>query len=157
VTVEIDRHKSVGIFHLAEDFFISAVLLIEARQSRDLRLRFGDFIAYQLHAHSIELLLKAYLRGKGVSNVDLKRFGHKLDHLWLKCRRHGLTTRWWKKLGVIMRLLDTLVSNQTFRYYQSGVITLPEIGIVTEMNRALLCAVRRSLKIPSRARQGLGA
>src|SRR5438270_23046 len=84
-----DRHSPLGMFHLAEDFYRSAVFLTEARKARNLRLRFGDLAAYQLHAHSIEVFLKAFLRGRGTSNDDLwRRYGHKLNRLWKDCRQH---------------------------------------------------------------------
>lgn len=48
-------------------------------------------VPYFLHCHAIELALKAFLLGKGVSKKDLKKLGHNLEKILKKARDLGLS------------------------------------------------------------------
>jgi len=68
---EIDRSPPIGVFLSAESFFQCARKLHEAYESEELLLRFTAPI-YYLYCHALELVLKSFLRAKGLSGNELR-------------------------------------------------------------------------------------
>lgn len=74
-----------GFFHYGEQFFDAAKGFIHPPHYSP--------VAYFLYCRSIELLLKAFLLGKGVPKKDLpkkKLFGHDLGKILKKAQKMGL-------------------------------------------------------------------
>ncbi|GGG27252.1 hypothetical protein GCM10010964_13970 [Caldovatus sediminis] len=148
---DIERHGPLGIYHFAEDFFATAVHTAEALDAKRLRLHFGDFVAYHLHAHSIELVLKAFLRTAGVGNDDLRRrYGHDLSALLRDAVAAGMALGGQEEhTREVVDWLNEHGKAQTFRYFEAGSRRLPPLADVKDANRRLLaaarCACRRSI------------
>src|SRR5690349_15675649 len=85
-----DRSKPIGILLFGESFLKAARHLQKSTEDHSLKLRF-DAPVYNLYAHAIELMLKAYLRTKGVTIEDLETiYGEDLEKLYTECTYYGL-------------------------------------------------------------------
>jgi len=116
VTKDIDRHNPLGFYHLAEDFFRAARYVSRGEGSTAIKLHFS-FVAHHLHAHSIELALKAFLRAKGVPMNTLRYdLGHKLTKVWDECIRYKLKTSKPKRTAQLVAFVDQLLKVQALRY-----------------------------------------
>jgi hypothetical protein len=71
----VDRYTSMGISNQARDFL--EVAQIVRREKREKAVKFK--LTYFLVCQSIELSLKAYLRGSGYSDERLRRISHNLN------------------------------------------------------------------------------
>ena len=95
---------------------------------------------YSLAGQSIELLLKAFLMGRGISLEELrKNYGHSLLELLKESRRRKLGKEVELKpyhLGVI-DLLSYEYKRRRFQYYESGMMYLPELKFLMEVNENL--------------------
>src|SRR3954453_13567874 len=76
---QIDRSPPIGVFLSGESFFKAAQHLQRACETGELCLRF-DTPIYYLYCHALELILKAFLRAKGMPAHRLasRKFGHAL-------------------------------------------------------------------------------
>src|SRR5712671_7590362 len=82
-----ERTNAMGLFNTAEAYWKSAVTLEAAKVDS------GHAIdpVYMLYYHAIELYLKAFLRGHGLSVEELRsKFGHKTNLLVVKSEELGL-------------------------------------------------------------------
>ena len=66
----MNRETALGLLNYAAAYICAAEHLVKARLNNELRLRFDAPIEL-LVGHGFELLLKSYLREKGVQNNDL--------------------------------------------------------------------------------------
>lgn len=141
---DYERHSAIGIYHYAEDFFIAATQLAVAATKGEFRLRFGDTVPYHLHTHSVELVLKAFLRADGVSNDSLKAiYGHKLERLLSDCVECGLALgEHQQHTELVVRWLNAHGRAETFRYFEAGYFSLPALSDVHATNQRLLTAIR---------------
>jgi hypothetical protein len=79
----VDRYTSMGISNDAREFLDAAHLV-----RREKPVWFAP--TYLLVCQSIELSLKAYLRGSGYSDKQLRRLGHDLDACVASARAAGV-------------------------------------------------------------------
>jgi hypothetical protein len=148
---DVERHGPLGIYHFAEDFFAAAVHVAEALAARRLRLHFGTNMVYHLHVHSIELVLKAFLRTTGIGNDELRRrYGHDLSVLLRDAVEAGMALGGHEgHARVVADWLNAFVKAQTFRYFKAGSYCLPSLADVKDAKRRLLaaarCACRRAI------------
>jgi len=95
---------------------------------------------YFLAGQSFELLLKAFLMGRGVSLEDLRKYyGHNLQLLLKESRRRKLGKEVELKphhVGVI-DLLNLEYKPRRFQYYESGNMYLPDLQFLIEANEKL--------------------
>ncbi len=146
---DVDRHDPVGSYNLGEDFFRAALHLAAAQDNNQLELTFDHTVSYHLHSHSIELVLKAFLRVIGVSNNDLKgRYGHNMKAMLDDTLLGGLMLgRDEERVCVVVKLLNAHGRAQTFRYFEAGYYQLPSLADVRAANERLLEAVKGHLPL----------
>lgn len=138
---EIDRYSPLGFYHLAEDFHRAAVHSAHLKDTKP-RLHY-HLVLYHLHAHSIELALKAFLRAKGIDVKELKnRFSHGMMGLMTAATERKLKVPKPKRSLQILQRLDQLGKVQTFRYFEAGFLSLPALDEVRHLNERLLASVR---------------
>jgi len=76
-----------GLFHLAHSYWRSAAAL---KRRAVAATHHGDVVWF-LYCHAVELYLKAFLRGEGVSVKDLHRkFGHSFPKLANAAEQSGM-------------------------------------------------------------------
>ena len=124
-----DRTTPYGMWRYGNDFRIAAVIVIAELNEK-------YFMPYYfLIGQSIELLLKAYLMGRGVTILELKnKFGHNLKKLLRESQKqelHNIVNLQQKHHSVI-HLLNMEYLDRRFQYMQSGTMYLPEIQFVQE-------------------------
>jgi hypothetical protein len=142
---EIDRSPAIAFFLSAESFLQCAQKLHKLHESNELRLRFSMPI-YYLYCHSLELVMKSFLRAKGLSTQQLgsRKFGHKLEKLWEECLRQGLQPVQ-KKSAIItevIRSLDPFAEAYKFRYIEVGYQCLPALDDVQSAVSDLVACIR---------------
>ena len=80
-----DRFEPMNFYSSAEDYYQSAICIMQSHESGKLRLNY-PFVAYYLFSHAVELALKGFLRTKGVSKKDLRnKYLHKFRELITEC------------------------------------------------------------------------
>jgi hypothetical protein len=138
---EDERTTPIGLFNYAESYRLSAIALNEAQVQVPHRYAPISFLYY----HSIELYLKSYLRGHGVTNKELRqRHGHKVGTLSDSAQRLGLDISeddarilsWMTRTDVAIR----------FRYIRTGAYALPSEETFNKVTWNLRQAVGESLR-----------
>ena len=126
---------ALGSLSLASEYLAAATIVLPPPTTdlEALRMKIS-FPAYFLVGHSIELSLKAFLLGRGVTKDQLKSriFGHKLDALLTEARR--------RRLGNEVKLpqvetraiveLNYCYSVKEFEYVEVGYRRLPSYALV---------------------------
>lgn len=142
---EIDRSPPIGVFLSAESFFQCARKLHEAYESEELPLRFTAPI-YYLYCHALELVLKSFLRAKGLSGNELrsKKFGHQLEKLWQECLSQGLKPAMTRSdiISDAIQILDPFATAYEFRYIEVGFRCLPTLDTVQSVAHDLFAIIR---------------
>jgi hypothetical protein len=87
--VEIDRAPAIGILNFGQSYIQAAEIVLRQIDSGNEDLRFHEPILFLL-GHGFELMFKAFLRAKGSSPDDLKKFGHNLERLFEAAMADGL-------------------------------------------------------------------
>ena len=125
----------IAALRLASEYVVAAtrVLTPPTSELEALRMRIS-FPAYFLVGHSIELSLKAFLLGRGMTRQELRsnKYGHRLDALSTEARR--------RRLGIEVKLLRSelegiSVLNRCYaakelEYVEEGFRTLPSYALV---------------------------
>lgn len=138
---EINRYVPLGFCHLAEDFYRAAVHSASLQDTKP-RLHYG-LVLHHLHAHSIELTLKAFLRAKDIDVKELKnKFSHGMTGLMAAATERKLKVKKPKRSQQILERLDQLGKVQTFRYFEEGYLSLPALHEVQQLNERMLLAIR---------------
>ncbi len=137
--MRMDRTSSMGLWTYARYFFDAARILIDSKSPHI------ETPAYYLISHSIELCLKAFLRGSGLSIEELKALGHNLD----KCLEKAIS------LGLEFHMdisdLDKFAVSAINPYYQekeleyikTGFRQLPKIALLVSFADNLLNGTRQ--------------
>lgn len=135
-----ERTTAAGLFHFAESYRTCAEALM---RSPPKSLRFDDpllFLAY----HSLELYLKAYLRGHGSPVSDLKtKFLHSLTKAWDAAEKRGLKTR--KNPRPLFQTLDAERTLLAHRYIVTGISARPDVEELVNFIEEVRYAVFASL------------
>ncbi|NVD74561.1 hypothetical protein D0T25_30110 [Duganella sp. BJB488] len=141
---------------LADEYLAAASTLMEAGGST-----MNSLPVMFLLAHTLELLLKAYV--KLVAPNDNKKYRHDLSQLWKRSKALGLLrakTGAQAEVGVIVNYLKEGHEGYQFRYSEKSlshsgpVMTLDAIRKVREAVWAEI-AVRRQQQIEDAERQGM--
>jgi hypothetical protein len=92
--------------------------------------------AYYLIGHSIELSLKAFLRGRGVPLKTLRSraFGHDLEALLKESRKRKLGNEVKLNKAEInaILLLNRTYKSKEFEYIVTGSVTLPTYAVISK-------------------------
>jgi HEPN domain-containing protein len=134
----IDRTSSMGLWRYANEFYETAVLTRKEK---------GDFYipSYYLICHSIELALKAFLRGAG-KDLDFLKYdlGHDLEKSFSQAKNNCLTdyATITKEFETSMKMVSLYYKNKGFEYITTGTKTLPNIDILIEGTSSLISEVR---------------
>jgi hypothetical protein len=141
---EEDHPPPIGILLFGESFLKAAEFLQESIQNGPLRLRF-DAPVYQLLTHSIELMLKAYLRAQGISAEDLRvKYGHGLQKLYAACGEAGLILSRDERVraDILIDWVGQIGKLHDFRYFAMGYKQYPGIQDLERLGRELFAAIR---------------
>ena len=130
-----------GCLRLAREYFKAARQVQRPAASAIDALRQDiSFPAYFLVGHAIELSLKAYLLGRGmtINVLRSRKFGHNLESLLTEARRHKLGR--FVKLSKFeldaIRILNQCYSAKDFEYAATGICRLPQYaGICATADR----------------------
>lgn len=133
VAENADRSRPIGVFLSGQSYLDAAQHLHRAYEAGELRLRF-EMPLYYLYCHAIELILKAFLRAKGMSAQRLasREFGHNLIVLWNACAAEGVQSHPVADafLEQVIELLDPFAQDFEFRYLKTGIKRLPTLAEV---------------------------
>ena len=138
----MDRTSSMGLWTYSHNFMIAASELVKLNNDHT------DGPAYYLISHSIELSLKAFLRGSGLSLDELKSWknlGHDLCKCLSKAEALGLNyyidildiEKW-----AISKIND-YYSEKELEYIVVGYKQYPKIDLLISFNEKLLSAIRQ--------------
>jgi HEPN domain-containing protein len=133
----MDRTNSAGMWNYAYEYFKAGVIVHESAKTNT------DPI-YFLIGHSIELCLKAYLRGSGLSIEQLKKLGHNLDKLLEEAKAHGVASlvEISEEFRTIIAYLNSYYCIKPFEYIESGTKTLPRIEDLSKRVGELLATTK---------------
>ena len=132
----IDRTPSSGLWWFAEDYYKAAVVTSDIRNCS----LCSSVVPNYLVCHSIELVLKAFLRAKGFRVQNLRKFGHDLESVLAEARKQGLDgfctvpsefLEHLRRANFYYRLKD-------FEYIVAGVMHLPSLDVLLSGARVLL-------------------
>ncbi len=126
----------MGLWTYAQDFLQAATVLVRPNQI--------STPAYYLVCHSIELALKAFLRGNSVSLAKLKKIGHDLEEALRQCNSLGLSSycSLSKKQILSIQLMNQYYEAKELEYIVTGFKQYPEIGLLITASQTLLQGVR---------------
>jgi hypothetical protein len=138
----MDRTNSMGLWTHANEFYQASCILLQPNNEGLLDP------SYYLVSHSIELALKAFLRGSGVSLDDLKnprKFGHDLNKGLNKSIRLGLKSFLpitEKDIFAISTINDYYKAKE-LEYIVTGFKRYPKMELLTSFNGRLLDAINQ--------------
>jgi|SRR5579872_858816 len=136
-----ERTNEVGFFNTAETYWKSAEALYRAKVKASHSLSPILFLYY----HAIELYLKAFLRGHGLSAAKLrsKKFGHQICCLSDKAAQLGLSyADEDKEVFSLMSTTDAIIRS---RYTQTGFHTWPSPEALDRTCRSLREGIHKAL------------
>jgi HEPN domain-containing protein len=133
----MDRYTSMGISNDAEQFLEAA---------RILRSKKGQTFAplYFLTAQSIELSLKAYLRGAGWSDKHLRTLGHNLN----KCLQAAIDNGVEEHVPLsqahadIIGMINPYYAGKDLQYSRAGLKTYPDLDSLITVGEDLWKGLR---------------
>ncbi len=138
-----DRWQPMNFYSSAEDYYQSAIYIVQAQVSGNLRIHFPNSVPYYLFSHAVELALKGFLRAKGVSKRNLKdKYNHQFRKLINDCISRGLPLEKAECKTTIEWLEEYDREAINFRYVRSGAMLLTDIES-TESNVERILAVVR--------------
>ncbi len=144
-----------GHLRLAKDYLQAAKKVQPPPNSAldELKLKI-NFPAYFLVGHAVELALKAFLLGRGLSINELRgrKYGHNICALITECRRRklGHEVRLNAQEIATLKLLNNCYSDKEFEYTVSGLRRLPSYS------RTYLIAEKLCSKLESYSRRIAG-
>ena len=121
----MDRTNSRGLWRYANEFHEAgiAVVTVKGRASTP---------AYYLVCHALELALKAFLRGKGLSIAELsnKKLGHNLSAILKRAELQGLSQYFSVSAGLreCIDLMNPYYSTKGLEYMTTGCKEYPEFN-----------------------------
>jgi hypothetical protein len=139
------RHdvSAMAFLNSARSYHGAANRLFESQPFRD--------PTYFLYFHTVELLLKAFLRSENVPILGTRRQSHRLTDLYEECRNLGLVIGQHDgfEIGNIVSLLDSGNEYQAFRYFNLESQVMPDLRWTHEVVEQLMRAVESKLGAPS--------
>lgn len=137
----MDRTNSMGLWSYANSFYMASCELVESKNQQVI-----DPI-YYLVSHSIELSLKAFLRGNGISLEDLKNYnkiGHDLEKMLAKSMALGLETyiELTESDHLVINMINHYYKNKELEYIVTGTKSYPHIESLLQLNERILNSIR---------------
>lgn len=142
-----ERTTALGLLNTAGSYLDAAEHLAQAIDTKRLKLDYRAPVDLLL-GHSVELLLKAYLRSKGWSLDDLKdKAGHDIAKLLRAARSAGLNDGASKKENFYVLCLNERFGKwpYTIRYIETGTIVHDDKGVVMAWARRVEEEVRPAI------------
>lgn len=131
-----DKISSLG-FHRKGKEFMDAAFLVKKPDGRNPLLDDAPFVAYYLLGHAMELCLKSFLIGRGMTEKELrfKPYGHDLRKLLLEARRRklGRELKLSNKDLYVVCLLNSHYKPKHLEYYVGGLYTFPPYSMISEI------------------------
>src|SRR5260370_32042519 len=123
-----DRWEPMNFYSSAEDYYQSAICIVQAQDGGNLDLHFTMSVPYYLFSHAVELELKGFLRAKGLSKKELKnKYNHNFRKLIKDSMNHGLPLEKVERDTAIDWLEEYDREAVNFRYVKAGGILLTAI------------------------------
>lgn len=121
------RTTAIGLARYAKEYLEAAIVVDQELGVKRSPFYISPIPAYFLLTHAIELTLKAYLRGAGLSVRQLQGVGHDLDALLAKANELGLGDchTFTAEDNEAFAFLVAANSHHRFRYIQTGETRLP--------------------------------
>ena len=149
-----ERTTALGLFNTARSYRQSAIYL----QSAQLDVTHPEAPVTFIFCHSIELFLKAFLRGKGHSVADLKKIGHRIADLTRAARDGGLELD--AESAEILSHIDVTDMAIEARYIVTGFKTRPTNEALSKAAEELdrkVCTALAGLNLPVRQSEPIRA
>ena len=134
------RTTPIGLARYARDYFDSALAADDVLGTREGYEIHAPMPVMFLVAHSIELIIKAYLLHVGMSLDDMKKISHNLLACWEVAVENGIEQHFNLTNDEIdiLNIISDLHKSTELRYIQSGFKTVPVFGPLEELTRKLL-------------------
>lgn len=143
MTSDEDRTTARGLARYAREYFEAALAADKKIGRRDGYEICAPAPVNHMTAHSIELILKAYLRHQGYSLSEIKALGHDLEKCWEHSVRNGIDSH--VPLNDddihILKVLNALHKSNELKYIKTGPKTFPVYGPLQTLTEDLLDAV----------------
>ena len=138
----MDRTNSMGLWTYAKSYLDAAKVV--AASNQDL----PPVPAYYLVCHSIELVLKAFLRGAGKELETLRQIGHNLIRCIEKAEAEGINTHYRFTLHQksAVELINDYYHQKELEYISTGSKKLPEYKILEAIADGLLVSLKDSCR-----------
>jgi hypothetical protein len=116
----------------AVEMHTNATVFIDDGEALGSRMTAGQFF---LFAHGIELALKGFLHGNGLTLEELKNIGHELDELLQLCRAKGLACSESDTDSIVNRIAKSLIhARLRYEFY----FDMPLLDDVRRVARGIL-------------------
>lgn len=138
----MNQTNSMGLWTHANEFYHAVLVLVRPENDGLLHP------SYYLTSHSIELALKAFLRGNGVSLDDLKnqkKLGHDLEKILNNATYLGLGTflEITEKDKFAVYAINDYYKGKELEYIVTGFKRFPKIELLISFNGRLLDAIKQ--------------
>jgi len=136
---ETDRTNSMGLWTYAKAY-LGAAKTIAPASDKEL----PPIPAYYLVCHSIELVLKAFLRGAGKELEDLKKKGHNLNQCLRAAEEMGINEYF--SLTITQKnavsLINDYYNQKELEYIATGFKTFPKYDVLEGVASDLILSLR---------------
>ena len=133
----MDRTNSMGLWTYA-NYYLEAVKVMPPTL-RD------KPPAYYLVTHSIELAIKAFLRGNSMSLEQLKKIGHDIEKAMKRANTLGLLSycNLSRTQTELIKLINQHYASKELEYIKTGFKQYPKIDLLIEIAELLLSGIRQ--------------
>lgn len=135
------RTTPIGLARYAREFYDAAIIVDDKLGLRPCHEMIPPVPVMYLTAHSIELILKAFLLFKGVSLTKLKsKYGHDIEKAFTKANELGLdqSVKFDPDEVEVLKILNVLYSSKQLNYSIRGAKQFPAFGIVQKLTEKML-------------------
>jgi len=151
-----DRISSLGMWNQAKGFYLASDALVVSEHS------YLVDPSYHLISHSIELALKAFLRGYGYSLEQLNKLGHDLNKTLDRAVNSGLGSyfEFSENDRPVLAEMNKYCLSREFEYIESDCKSYPRIDLLISFADRLIrgvsefCFERRGHHLRSRIARG---
>ncbi|MCC7288990.1 hypothetical protein IT414_01180 [bacterium] len=128
-----ERTSARGLLNYAVDYY-AGYELIQNSEPDFIKL---FAVKYYLLCHSLELIMKAWLKKKGATYFEIKKLGHNLEDIMAVLHsKHNLIFD--ASSQAMIRLVNQHYSNKEFEYSLRGSKTVPVISDLADTVRLLI-------------------
>ncbi|WP_316899069.1 hypothetical protein [Pseudodesulfovibrio indicus] len=137
-----DRTTALGLHRFGSEFLKACELLIQQTDSIKILS-----VKYYLAAHSLELLIKAFLRNNKKSLAELKMLGHNLTKLLCAAEKHEQ----WDRLKLTaeertaVEMIAPYYCGKELEYIVAGYKEYPALEYLIELNKRLSAGIKAQI------------